>query len=96
MRAGLGSAEQLLLSCRHYVSTCQKKGGKACPAAWALETTDDFRRYSSVLDILPSAVQAQSREDTVMFINRDIFGMFRAMSAHKSQSRWCAALAHAR
>ena len=67
-----------------------------CPDAWALATTDDFRKFSSVLDILPSAVESRGSEDHAMFINHDFLGMLKAMSAHKSQSRWWAALpAHA-
>ena len=64
------------------------KSKQACPAAWALETTDNFRRFSSVFDILPSAVGTRGRRDTAMFVNHDVMGMFRAMSAHKSQARW--------
>ena len=87
---GQASPEGPATTCRHFVSACQKSSSTLCPSAWALETTDNFRRFSSVFDILPSAVEARSRDDTVMFLNSNVLRMFKAMSAHKSQSRWCA------
>lgn len=78
------------VSCRHYVSVvCSGDSeGVACPNAWALTTTDEFRTHLSILDIVPSAVESRRKEDTAMFVNHDLMGMFKAMSAHKSQSRW--------
>ena len=80
--------ELWIVICRHYVSGCQRSGAVQCPSAWALETTDNFRKFSSVFDILPSAVEARARDDTVIFLNSNVLGMFKAMCAHKSQSRW--------
>jgi hypothetical protein len=72
---------------RHYITTCAKSG-KECPDAWALATTDEFRTHLSLLDIVPSAVESKARKDSAMFLNHDLLGMFRAMSAHKSQAKW--------
>lgn len=59
-----------------------------CPAGWSLTTTEDLRTYSSVLDVLPSALESKGSPDAAMYTNHDLIAMYKAMSAHKSQSRW--------
>lgn len=78
--------------CRQYVTACamEEEGSKKCPDAWSLTTTDDLRTHLSVFDIIPSAVDGHRGNESAMFLNHDLLGMFRAMAAHKSQSRWCA------
>ncbi|CAL5230095.1 g13553 [Coccomyxa viridis] len=72
---------------RYYLTVCRRQGVD-CPAGWSLTTTEELRTYSSLLDILPSALESKGSEDAAMYTNHDLYGMFRAMSAHKSQSRW--------
>ncbi len=61
-----------------------------CPDAWSLTTTDDVRTHLSIFDIIPSAIDGHRGNESAMFLNHDLLGMFKAMAAHKSQSRWCA------
>ena len=44
--------------------------------------------YSSLLDIVPSALESKGSEDAAMYTNHNLYGMLKAMSAHKSQFRW--------
>ena len=59
-----------------------------CPAGWSLTTTEELRTYSSLLDIVPSALESKGSEDAAMYTNHNLYGMLKAMSAHKSQFRW--------
>lgn len=68
----------------------EEEGSKKCPYAWSLTTTDDLRTHLSIFDIIPSAVDGHRGNESAMFLNHDLLGMFRAMAAHKSQFRWCA------
>ena len=66
-----------------------------CPAGWSLTTTEDLRTYSSLLDVVPSALESRGSANAAMYTNHDLYGMYKAMSAHKSQSRWCVLLCSA-
>ena len=69
------------------MTACQRTE-EDCPDAWSLTTTEESRTFSSVLDIVPSALESRGAEDTAMFVNHDIIAMFKAMGAHKSQYKW--------
>lgn len=81
------SLSQLPIYRRYYLTVCRRQGVD-CPGGWSLTTTEDLRTYSSVLDVLPSALESRGSEDAAMYTNHDLAAMYRAMSAHKSQSRW--------
>ncbi len=83
------TSKSCLLPCRQYVSECaRQKGTRQCPEAWSLTTTDDMRTHLSFFDIVPSAIDGKRSNESAMFLNHDLLGMFKAMAAHKSQSRW--------
>ncbi|EIE20999.1 LmbE-like protein [Coccomyxa subellipsoidea C-169] len=74
---------------RQYVTACvREEGMQRCPDAWSLTTTDDVRTHLSIFDIIPSAIDGHRGNESAMFLNHDLLGMFKAMAAHKSQSRW--------
>ncbi|CAL8469054.1 g8595 [Coccomyxa elongata] len=74
---------------RQYVTECaREKGSRQCPEAWSLTTTDDMRTHLSFFDIVPSAIDGKRGNESAMFLNHDLVSMFKAMAAHKSQSRW--------
>lgn len=79
--------EGCYIGVRYYLTVCRRQGVD-CPAGWSLTTTEDLRTYSSVLDVLPSALESKGSPDAAMYTNHDLIAMYKAMSAHKSQSRW--------
>lgn len=78
-------------ACRKFLTVCmrEKAAVGGCPDVWSLTTTDDLRTHLSFLDIVPSALESRQGNESAMFLNHDLLGMFKAMAAHKSQSRWC-------
>ncbi|KAK9803804.1 hypothetical protein WJX73_001126 [Symbiochloris irregularis] len=75
---------------RRFLSGCLAQAGvsgQACPQAWSLTTVNSLRKYSSWLDVLPSALEAWSGQAT-MLVTPSLLRTLAAMSHHASQWGW--------
>ncbi|KAK9818061.1 hypothetical protein WJX72_006431 [[Myrmecia] bisecta] len=84
--SGHGNHVALNAGARKYLETCRMTS-QGCASLWVLVTTPHWRKYTMMLDVLPSTVEGGSM-DRACYVNRHLGRGYKAMREYHSQRRW--------